>query len=54
MNLNAHIALTKYFSKNRSQIEKWFNVISPKEGTLVQLKQDIKILQSKKWGDFLE
>jgi len=54
MNLDAHIALTKYFSKNRNQIEKWFNVISPKEGTLVQLKQDIKTLQSKNWGDFLE
>jgi len=54
MNLNAHIALTRYFSKNRNQIEMWFNVISPKEGTLVQLKQDIKTLQLKNWGDFLE
>jgi len=54
MNMEAHLALINYFSNNLSQIEKWFNIISPASGSTSQLKSEIHTLQMKNWGDILK
>lgn len=54
MNMEAHLALINYFSNNLSQIEKWFNIISPASGSTSQLKSEIHTLQLKNWGDILK
>ena len=37
----AHLALTQYFQKNIDAIERWFNVISPIDATISNLKSDL-------------
>ena len=49
----AHAALDSYFSKNNDKIEKWFNVISPNNGTLQDLKCILKTLKNKDWETIL-
>lgn len=41
MNLDAHIALTEYFHSNIQEICNWFNIISPKNKTIDNLKNDL-------------
>jgi len=54
MNIEAHVALMNYFSNNLSQIEKWFDIISPESGSISQLKKEIHTLQLKNWRLFLK
>lgn len=49
MNLEADKALQKYFKENQSTIESWFNVISPKDKSLDDLKKQLNELKSKNW-----
>ncbi|MBO4288089.1 MAG: hypothetical protein J5985_08000 [Kiritimatiellae bacterium] len=44
-------ALCSYFVKKRKTIEGWFNVISPKDQTLDELKTELSILAAKEWED---
>lgn len=53
MNIRADFALKKYFLRNLSQIEKWFNVIGPATGNINQLKSEINCLISKSWKEIL-
>lgn len=53
MNINADAALLKYFSENLVRIEKWFNIIAPASGSIDQLKDEIKTLNSKSWEEIL-
>lgn len=41
MDLEAHNALINYFHKNSEHIEQWFNVISPRSGTIQDLKNNL-------------
>ena len=50
MDLKADKVLQDYFSSNLSEIEKWFNVISPKHGTIKRLKNQIAVLSKKDWS----
>jgi hypothetical protein len=45
----ADIALTNYFKQNEEKINSWFNVITPKEKNLNELKTDLIILSNKNW-----
>ncbi len=51
INLDADVAIAKYFAKNIESIEKWFNVIAPTETSLSQLKNDLQILSHKNFGE---
>ena len=51
--LAADLALQEYFSENLSAIEAWFNVISPTDCSIAELKQDLTSLSSKDWGVIL-
>lgn len=53
MNLEADAALQKFFQNNRATIENWFNVITPTNKTLDNLKQQLFELQSKNWQKIL-
>ena len=45
----ADIALTNYFRQNEEKIKLWFNVITPKNRDLNELKNELLMLSSKKW-----
>jgi len=47
----AHCALSQYFSRHISEIESWFNVISPMSGSLQSLKTILRNLANKKKED---
>ncbi len=49
----AALALQEYFLENLSAIEAWFNVISPTDCSIAELKQDLTSLSSKDWGVIL-
>ena len=49
MDYESDAALCSYFSKNLKRIEGWFNVISPKESTLGEMKRDLAVLAGKDW-----
>jgi hypothetical protein len=49
MDYQANRVLSSYFSDNRSRIQKWFNIITPKHGTMSQLKSEISQLRNKHW-----
>ena len=53
MNYDAHIALTQYFHENIHMIEDWFNVITPENNNISNLKQDLIILSQKDWRNIL-
>lgn len=53
INYAAHQALCGYFSKNISEIEHWFNIISPENKSLQTLKETLSNLANKKWEDLL-
>lgn len=44
ISLEAHLALTKFFNKNISTIENWFNIISPENITMGNIKQQLHSL----------
>jgi hypothetical protein len=47
MNIEAHYALINYFHNKRQQIEQWFNIISPNQQTLENLKDNLNTLIAK-------
>lgn len=49
MRIDAHFALCNYFTENIGQIEQWFNVISPENTTINDLKQTLSTLKNKTW-----
>lgn len=53
MEQTAHFALDSYFSANLDRIENWFNVISPSDGTLEDLKRILVTLKNKEWRTIL-
>lgn len=53
MNLNAHYALCRYFRHNIHNIEQWFNIITPKDCNIEDLKQDLFVLKNKNWEEIL-
>ena len=54
MALDADKVLQDYFAANIRRIEKWFNVISPKECSLERLKGQIDVLAKKDWRRILD
>ena len=50
MDRHADQLLQHWFSEHRNDVENWFNVISPKEGTLSSLQEDLSHLASKRKG----
>lgn len=53
MALDADKVLQDYFAANIGRIEKWFNVISPKQSSVERLKQQIAVLAKKDWQKIL-
>ena len=53
MNLAADEALLKYFSDNISIIESWFNIITPENKSISNLKNEIAALRTKNWRAIL-
>lgn len=53
MDLDADEALTRYFSTNISKIEAWFNIITPENKSIDDLKNEIAELRSKNWKKIL-
>ena len=49
MDYKSDIVLCSYFSQNLKRIEGWFNVISPKKMTLVEMKRELSKLAGKDW-----
>jgi hypothetical protein len=54
MSLEADKALQKFFEDNRATIETWFNIISPKDRSLDDLKKQLFELESKNWQKILQ
>ncbi|MBN2211645.1 MAG: hypothetical protein JW709_09655 [Sedimentisphaerales bacterium] len=52
--LAANLALQDYFSTNLSKMEGWFNVISPGNRSVMELKQELTLLASKDWKQILK
>ena len=51
--LAADLALQNYFSTNLSEVETWFNVISPAGRSIAELKRELDLLLSKNWKEIL-
>ena len=47
----ADIALMNYFKQNAEKIKQWFNVITPKNRDLNELKKELLLLSNKKWWE---
>ena len=46
---DADEALRSYFTTHEDEVETWFNVISPRDGTLGTLQDDLRKLAAKDW-----
>ncbi len=53
IDLAADLAIQHYFAENLSEVEKWFNVISPAGRSIAELKRELKLLASKDWKRIL-
>lgn len=49
MTVDADEALRSYFTAHEAEIEKWFNIISPRDGTIENLQADLRKLAAKDW-----
>ena len=49
INLDAHLALKKYFCENENRISSWFNLIAPHSKSLEDLQNQLRTLQNKPW-----
>lgn len=49
MDYQADQVLQSYFRANRKRIEKWFNIIGPKTGSIELLKKQLTTLRAKNW-----
>jgi hypothetical protein len=54
INLYADLALQDFFVKNAKKIAGWFNVIAPKEETILGLRKKISVLTNKNWEEILK
>ena len=54
MNIEADRILQKYFNANLPIVESWFNVISPTQKNLTDLKEELEELKNKNWQSILE
>lgn len=50
MSYISHVLLLKYFQNNKTRIESWFNVITPKGSSLSDLQNQLTILAKKDWS----
>jgi len=53
MDIKADEALLKYFSDNIHDIESWFNVITPVNKSIGDLRSEIAALRTKNWREIL-
>lgn len=53
MDIVADEALLKYFSNNISNIESWFNIITPESKSISDLRNEIAELRTKNWRNIL-
>ena len=53
MDLASDAALIKYFTENQNRIEAWFNIITPENKSIIDLKNEITELRSKNWREIL-
>jgi hypothetical protein len=53
MDLDSDAALLKYFMVNLEKIEAWFNIITPENKSIRDLKNEISELRSKNWKEIL-
>lgn len=51
--LSADFALQEYFSTKLSEVESWFNVVSPAGRSIAELKRELDSLSSKNWKEIL-
>lgn len=49
MDINADEALRNYFLAHEAEVETWFNVIAPRNGSLDTLQADLRQLSAKDW-----
>jgi hypothetical protein len=49
MDFESDAVLLKYFNDKQDSIEKWFNVIAPKNKTITELKNELAELSKKNW-----
>jgi hypothetical protein len=54
MNLEADVILLDYFSRNIEAVESWFNIVSPQNKTLAELKGNLNELKNKNWSEILK
>lgn len=54
MDYSADVALMNYFTKNEEKIKKWFNIITPKNRDLNELKKELFLLSEKKWWEIYQ
>ena len=54
MNIEADRILLKYFKENLSIVKSWFNVISPTQKNLTELKDELEELKNKNWQNILQ
>lgn len=54
MNLDVDRILINYFKDNIEDIQKWFNIISPKNKKISVLKKELKLLKEKNWIKILK
>lgn len=53
MDFEANNLLLDYFEHNIKRIESWFNIITPEEKTILDLKSELLELKSKEWSKIL-
>lgn len=53
MDLEADKALLSYFMMNLEKIENWFNIITPENKSIDNLKKELSELRSKKWREMV-
>ncbi len=51
--IDADEALRSYFATHEAEVETWFNVISPRDSDLTNLRSDLGKLASKDWLEVL-
>ena len=51
MDVDADEALRSYFTKHEPKVKTWFNIISPRDGTIEDLQADLRKLAAKCWKE---
>ncbi|MDR3628119.1 MAG: hypothetical protein P4L45_14845 [Ignavibacteriaceae bacterium] len=53
MNIDADRLLLKYFIDNKKNIDHWFNIITPKNKKISNLRDELRELADKDWSEIL-